>query len=259
MREVDFILGGNHGKESFCLCFRVVITIDDGTMHYVEYGGAGTLFGKDTPEVLEKSIMPWLTKDLHNIHQSKFRIEYPKGDGNIVCSFVGKDEDMEPIDLDLEHLHVIDHVEIYNTGDLKWMAILLGMADMSNEWCIFCMMRKLQWNEIGHAKGELRTIQKILDIAADSSLNQAADRHGVRAKPYWDSIPGANYTIPLLHILIGVFNNVDDCFMDLVDGHIIPVKEAEKKMLEDMKTIGNKIKLLVIGPVQLKGKSEASF
>jgi len=240
VKDVDFILCSDHRKEAFRQCLRVVITLNDGTTHYVEYGGAGTVFGKDTPNVLEKSIMPWLTERLLNIHQSKFRIEDPNGDGKIVCSFIGKDEDMEPIDL--ERLNMIDHVKIYNTEDLKWMAILLGMADMSNEWCIFCMMRKLQWNERGHNKGELRIIQKILDIAADSTLKQAADRHRVKAKPYWDFIPVANFITLLLHILIGVFNDVDVCFMDIVDGHIIPVKEAEKKMHEDMKTIGDKIK-----------------
>ena len=44
-------------------------------MHYVEYGGAGTVFGKDTSEVLEKSIMPWLVEDLRNMHESKFVIQ----------------------------------------------------------------------------------------------------------------------------------------------------------------------------------------
>ena len=52
--------------------FIFVITLNNGTMHYVEYGGAGTIFGKDTPEVLEKSIMTWLTEDLLNMHESKF-------------------------------------------------------------------------------------------------------------------------------------------------------------------------------------------
>ena len=35
--SLDFILGGDHGKDAFRLCFRVVITLNNGTMHYIKY------------------------------------------------------------------------------------------------------------------------------------------------------------------------------------------------------------------------------
>ena len=58
VKNVDFILGGGHGKEAFRLCFCVVITLDDGTMHYVEYGGAGT--------VLERThLLSWRSQSCH--------------------------------------------------------------------------------------------------------------------------------------------------------------------------------------------------
>ena len=107
------------------------------------------------------------------MHESKFVIQEPDADGVIVCSF-------QRDDLDAAYLtsHVIEHVELYNTGDLKWMAMLLGMTDMSNEWCIFCLMRKLQWNKQGHTKGQLRTIEKILEIYGDPAKKEAAERLG---------------------------------------------------------------------------------
>jgi len=242
VKSIDFILGGDHGKDAFRLCFRVVIALEDDKMHYIDYGGAGTVFGKDTCEVLEKSIMPWLTEDLKRIHQCQLVIEEPDEDGKIVCAFLETTDD-ETGNGNASR-KVIEHVEIYNTGDLKWMAMLLGMSDMSNEWCIFCMMRKMQWNLRGHDKGDLRTIEKIIELANDSTKKNV-ERLGVKTKPYWDFIPVENYTIPLLHILIGVFNDVDDFFMDLVDGHIIPLCDKEKKLREDMKTIDSKINPLM--------------
>ena len=238
VKSIDFILGGDHGKEAFRLCFRVVITEQNDTMHHCDYGCAGTVFGKDTPEVLEKSIMPWLTEDLKAMNDSKFIIEEPDGDGLIVCQFnkVGLEADStEGI-----ARQVINHVEIYNTGDLKWMAMLLGMADMSNEWCIFCFMRKMQWSVRGHEKGEKRTMAKLLALASDTT-KKGAERLGVKFRPYWDFIPIEKYTVPLLHILIGVFNDVDDFFMDLVDGRIIPVSASELKIRDDIKTMDDKI------------------
>ena len=57
---------------------------------------------------------------------------------------------------------VIDNIEIYNSGDLKWLAMLLGMADMSNIWCIYCLLRKHKWMEAGHTltEDQIRTIKK---------------------------------------------------------------------------------------------------
>ena len=88
VKSIDFILGGDHGKDAFRFCFRAVIALDDDKMHYIDYGGAGTVFGKDTCEVLEKSIMPWLTEDLKRIHQCQLVIEEPDEDGKIVCAFL---------------------------------------------------------------------------------------------------------------------------------------------------------------------------
>ena len=154
--SVDFILGGDHGKEAFRLCFRLVVTLVCGKMHYRDYGGAGTVHGKDTPEVLEKSIMPWLTHDLEIIHRSKLVIAKCSGEDKLVCAFV---DDLADVDF-TEGTHIVHHVEIYNTGDLKWMAMLLGMADMSNEWCIFCFWRSGQWRFDTHQLGKERTIKK---------------------------------------------------------------------------------------------------
>ena len=152
--SIDFILGGNHWKDAFCLCFRIVITMSGGKMHYVDYGGAGTVMGKDMIDVLEKSIMPWLTEDLKTIHKSKLLMKVIDESGEIVCMFVDEESEIDYA----PDCHIIHHVEIYNTGDLKWMAMLLGISDMSNKWCIFCHLRELQWSVIGHDRGELWTI-----------------------------------------------------------------------------------------------------
>ena len=70
------------------------------------------------------------------------------------------------------------------------------------------------------------TIEAILKLTLDKT-KKGADRLGVKCKPYWDFIPVRNYTIPLLHILIGVFNDVDDYLIDLVSSHIIRVNRIQ--------------------------------
>ena len=106
------------------------------------------------------------------------------------------------------------------------------------------MLRKKQWSVKGHEARVERTIEAILELALDKT-KKGADRLGVKCKPYWDFIPVRNYTIPLLHILIGVFNDVDDYLIDLVDSHIIPVKAAEQKIRDDIKGMDDKIQPLM--------------
>ena len=51
---LELVLGGDHGKEAFRLCFRVIITTKDGTLHYKDYGGAATVkCKKDNPDPLK--------------------------------------------------------------------------------------------------------------------------------------------------------------------------------------------------------------
>lgn len=63
VKEIFFVIGGDHGLGAFRLSFRVIVMLKNGKM-YVKGGITATIFGKDTPEVLEKSIMKWITDDL---------------------------------------------------------------------------------------------------------------------------------------------------------------------------------------------------
>ena len=92
---------------------------------------------------------------------------------------------------------VIDNIEIYNNSDLKWLAMLLGMADISNIWCIYCLPCKHEWMEAGHTltEDQICTIKKNIEI--DNSAATGTDRFGVKFKPYWPFIPILNYIVKL--------------------------------------------------------------
>lgn len=92
VKDIDFILGGDHGKEAFRLCFRVVLTPVKGDMIYRDYGGAGTALGKDTSDVLKQSILPWLSKDLQAINDSKMLIDVAE-DGKTDAEIEGASAD----------------------------------------------------------------------------------------------------------------------------------------------------------------------
>jgi len=82
-----------------------------------------------------------------------------------------------------------------------------------------------------YEKGDPRTIEKIMEFANNSELT-GAQRMGVKRAPYWPFIPVENYAIPLLHLMIGIFNDIIDYFTDLFDTQIIQ-KGDDELMLED--------------------------
>ena len=148
---------------------------------------------------------------------------------------------------------VIDNIEIYNNGDLKWLAMLLGMADMSNIWCIYCLLRKHEWMEAGHAltEDQIRTIAKNLELADSAAMG--TNRFGVKFKPYWPFIPILNYIVPLLHIMIGVFNDILDYFMKKVEAEIIVLPPAELKLRDDLKVLNVEVKQLLKTATEWRG------
>ncbi len=111
---LDIILGGDHGLEAFCLCFCVVVTLKSSKMLNKVYGGAGFVKGKDTTDVLEASIMGWLTEDLKTIHSSQVFFDV-LADGSIACALVSNTDEVTGS----EKCHTIPNVTIFNTGDLK--------------------------------------------------------------------------------------------------------------------------------------------
>ena len=75
VKDVCICIGGDHRKEVFQLTFKVVIRLIPGVIYERLCEQAGWVSGKDTTEVLEESIMPWLIEDLETIHKASIVLE----------------------------------------------------------------------------------------------------------------------------------------------------------------------------------------
>ena len=228
--DIHFVFGGDHGVGAFRLSYRCIVTLKDNTMFH-DGGICGTINGKDKPEILEESIMEWLTEDLKRINDLKLFVTCDD-DANAVCSFMNEDDNDDTNAFGFK-------VGIINSGDLKWFCTILGMDGMSNQWCIYCYLRKHQW--LGeHEPGEARTVENMKQYSDNPTLKGAA-RMGVKREPYWPFIPIENYAIPLLHILIGVFNDIDEYWVGIIDSKIVPKSAAELADMEKYKSMDEKI------------------
>lgn len=102
----------------------------------------------------------------------------------------------------------------------------------------YCMLRQKQWLE----NEEERTIRKNIDLV-ERNLTGAA-RKGVKFEPYWDFIPIENYAVPLLHIMIGVFNDVIDHFVDKVDSRFNQHSAAELEAVRELADLKHRLTVL---------------
>ena len=176
--------------------------------------------------------MDWLTEDLKRISESKVLLT-KLDDGSVACALISEENEDECPPGSM----VIPKVTIFNTGDLKWMAMLLGMDGMSMQWCIYCYLRKQEWIVEGYEKGELRTIENMIE-QLEKNLT------GTKRRPF---IPVENYAVPLLHLMIGIFNDIDEYMFSFIDLHILaqdPDPE-EMKLRDEHKQIDASIDALI--------------
>jgi hypothetical protein len=116
----------------------------------------------------------------------------------------------------------IKHIEIFITGDTKWFCMLLCMEDMAPHYCVYCLLSSCEWNEINHDKGEscTRTITYMNETVDKFYITETTKSDpklkGVKSKPFWSFIPVSHYCLSILHIQLGIFNDIDSWFMDRV-------------------------------------------
>jgi hypothetical protein len=86
------------------------------------------------------------------------------------------------------------------------------------------MLSKVQWSLKNHDKGELWTIDKIIQLHEKVDLKELSEEpeylRGCTKVPLFDSVPIENYIVPVLHILIGVGNSLVNAVFEFVDERI---------------------------------------
>ena len=89
---------------------------------------------------------------------------------------------------------------------------------MSGHWCYLCKLCRSLFADAGHKAGEMWTMAELLRVAQE--VDGGTPKHGVKSKPWWPFIPLENYVIPLLHLLIGIGNDLLQSFRDWVNEEI---------------------------------------
>ena len=138
---------------------------------------------------------------------------------------------------------IIPHFDLYVTGDLTYYTDGLGMPKSSSYWCPWCLLSRVEWQQSAENNGEKRTIE-FLQQTYNAVRNdvqkrmQPTEKKGVSCAMHYKSLGPDNFVPPLLHMEMGLVNQVWEDFENWVDGsvEIVPVDEkAARKAVLDAK------------------------
>jgi hypothetical protein len=252
-KSVDFVIGADHGQGSFRAGVKVIYRNDDRSIRATAIYGLGEIeCAKDTGELLALAFTPKLNSALKRI------ISYERDEeGNLVSDGTlgvykkhrGAEGDAEGeagetfyaiLDrtdkLSIEDEMVLNvPIRVFMTGDLAFYATVVGKEGMDKAHCLWCKLKKAQWQQYGHERGVKWTLQELKRVAA-SLYESNKTENGVKSYPQLDCVELERYIFPVLHVTLGIANRllkhtVD--YADLVVERTPPVlKEARHTQLE---------------------------
>ena len=95
---------------------------------------------------------------------------------------------------------------LYVTGDLAFLVILLGKEISYPKWCFKYKLNPSVWLEHGHKIGEDWTINA-LRLVSESYCSEPAWL-GLKEAPIWEFVELHHYICPVLHNQITLGNNI---------------------------------------------------
>jgi hypothetical protein len=107
------------------------------------------------------------------------------------------------------------NVELWMSGDLLWYSTALGKEGYAGWWCPYCTAFKTNWQSKDHEVGEKWTVEKLTAHAGkleSGELNgkNVMERRGVKEVPLFDAVDVDHYVMPVLHLTIGIVNDILD-------------------------------------------------
>lgn len=133
-------------------------------------------------------------------------------------------------------LFVIQSFDLFVTGDLSYYADVLGMPASTSYWCPFCLLSRPEWQQSAENIGAERTVEfqttTYTAILSDIEKKMTpADKKGVSTEMHYQCLTPQNFVPPLLHLEIGMVNQMWDNLVEWIDEEveIIPLEEKEAR------------------------------
>ncbi len=137
---------------------------------------------------------------------------------------------------------------LFITGDLAYYADVLGMPNSSSYWCPWCLVTHREWQAdpdtyVAEKRTSKFLSETYLAVKMDTCNRlKPTDKKGVSTEVHYKGIGPERFVPPLLHMEMGMVNQVWDAFEGWIDAfvEIIPPHEKEaRQQLADAKGLLN--------------------
>ncbi len=211
VEAIRAVIGGDFGDTAFQFLVEVTAILKNSKRIKFQSVISELVCKTDSAALLEANFLPNLQKSLEIVSANDELHIYYSDDGDLQCAFES------PTSHSTECVSL--PVEIYFTSDIAFLqAIALGRADMSGQHCMLCQLSRKQMNN-GHDEGEPWTIPLLLEIEA-KAMRQGKAIDGVKRTPWFSFINFKHYMVPLLHVEIGIGNDLLTKFCSIVNEFI---------------------------------------
>ena len=225
VRQVDLIVGGDHGGGKFRMTLKVNFCLADKSTVSVLTQIASVSFLKDDTEILKATVLDPIGRGLHLITEGgKFIV-----DDKLTLSFSNADN---------PSLLCSCATKVYLVGDLKFYAQMAGREGMSSYWCIWCALHPSEWRSfrdnpdaVSEEDRKLWTVELHTETLAkinSGQLKEPKEKKGVVGDPIWPFIEPCNFIFPHLHFEIGVVNMVLENFYSFIEEQVELISPEEK-------------------------------
>ena len=118
-------------------------------------------------------------------------------------------------------------IDLYLIGDLKFLFMVMGQSGYSAHYCLYCRLKSAQWRTIYKNQKKINCeadFWSIQSLTQEALMIQQGNSNkvgmGIKEPPIWDFIPVHKILVPILHILLGLGNDVLAKFLQWVDEQV---------------------------------------
>ncbi len=219
LNRVDLTIGGDHGGGKFRMTLKILFRFQSNPTISRLFQIASVSHSKDEHSILCATVLDPIGESLQLVVEGgRFVVS-----NDLVLSFSPINDTKTICDVSTRVLIV---------GDLKYYAQLLGRENMSSYWCMWCNLHPQEWSKSGKnipaVPWTIQSLKAHFDKVVLENLKEPRDISRVVMYPVWDFIEPSHYVVPILHIEIGLVNNVMDNFYDWVEDHVEAATPEEK-------------------------------
>lgn len=243
---INVCFGGDHGKEKFRFAAKIVLKTKDGAYYDDVFGLADVACKKDSADVLDNTCMPAMINGMNAVEDGTFVFTHEKESNTFSIDLVEDSKIEESVEKDKL---LVKKPTAYLSGDLLFLAYMMGKPNFASSWCNWCDLPKTEWQSgqcIPVDEDRLWDFDRMQKQVEDNiKMGEGYGPKGTKTDPKMKGvrrvpeckIPFTRVIFAVLHAAIGIGNNLVHYLEQFIDAEVEDIGHEEKQLRNQLKTI----------------------